>query len=105
MAIAALKQILAWDIKRIQATLSVLTDRVAYLAAELGYSVLPAADRSAHMIGIRPRKGISAALPKALNEAKVFVSIRGDSIRIAPHLYNQPEDIDRLFEVLKRTCS
>lgn len=105
MAIAALKQILAWDIKRIQATLSVLTDRVAYLATELDYSVLPAADRSAHMIGIRPRKGISAELPKALKEAKVFVSIRGDSIRIAPHLYNQPEDIDRLFEVLKRTCS
>lgn len=71
------------------------TVRVAYLAAELDYSVLPAADRSAHMIGIRPRKGISAELPKALKEAKVFVSIRGDSIRIAPHLYNQPEDIDR----------
>jgi selenocysteine lyase/cysteine desulfurase len=55
------------------------------------------------MIGIRPREGISAELPKALREAKVFVSIRGDSIRVAPHLYNRSEDIDLLFEVLRRS--
>jgi selenocysteine lyase/cysteine desulfurase len=80
-----------------------MTERVAELAAESDYSVLPAADRCAHMIGIRPRGGISAEVPKALREAKVFVSIRGDSIRVAPHLYNRSEDIDLLFEVLRRS--
>jgi selenocysteine lyase/cysteine desulfurase len=103
MAIAALKQVLAWGVGRIQATLSVLTERAAYLAGELDYAVLPPADRSSHMIGIRPRRAIPVDLPKSLKEAGVFVSIRGDSIRIAPHLYNEPQDIDRLFEVLRRT--
>jgi len=46
---------------------------------------------------------IPAGLSKALIDARVFVSIRGDSIRVAPHLYNEPKDIDRLFEVLRRT--
>jgi selenocysteine lyase/cysteine desulfurase len=105
MAIVALKQILAWGVVRIEAALSALTERVAQLATESNYSVLPAADRSAHMIGIRPRRGISAELPKALKEANVFVSIRGDSIRVAPHLYNEGKDIDLLFEVLRRTCA
>jgi selenocysteine lyase/cysteine desulfurase len=105
MAIAALKQILAWGVGRIQATLSVLTERVAQLAAEFNYSILPAADRSAHMIGIRPRKAIPADLARALKEANVFVSIRGDAIRVAPHLYNESKDIDRLFAVLQRVCT
>jgi selenocysteine lyase/cysteine desulfurase len=105
MAIVALKQILAWGVVRIEAALSAMTERVAQLATESNYSVLPAADRSAHLIGIRPRRGISAELPKALKEANVFVSIRGDSIRVAPHLYNEAKDIDLLFEVLRRTCT
>ncbi len=103
MAIAALKQVLAWGVGRIQETLSALTQRIAQLAAELNYSVLPPADRSAHMIGIRPGGAIPAELPKALREANEFVSIRGDSIRVAPHVYNEAKDIDRLFAVMRRT--
>ncbi len=101
MAIAALQQVLAWGVERIQETLSRLTERIADLAAEIDYSVLPQAERSAHMIGIRPPKGIPADLAKNLKEANVFVSIRGDSIRIAPHLYNDTQDLDRLFDVLR----
>ena len=102
MAVAALRQVLAWGVERIQRTLSLLTERAAHSAAESGYSVLPAEDRSAHMIGIRPLKGIPPELPKLLQEANIFVSVRGDSIRIAPHLYNEAKDIDRFFEVLRR---
>ncbi|HWO30490.1 MAG TPA: aminotransferase class V-fold PLP-dependent enzyme, partial [Candidatus Acidoferrum sp.] len=105
MAIAALKQILAWGVGRIEQTLAALTEQVAQLAAESNYSVLPAADRSANMIGIRPPRGIPAELPEALKQANVFVSIRGNSIRIAPHLYNESKDIDLLFEVLRRVSS
>jgi len=89
-------------VKTISATLSVLTERAAQLAAELKFSVLPVADRSSHMIGVRPRSAIFPELPKALKEANVFVSIRGDSIRIAPHVYNEIKDIERLFELLQR---
>ena len=33
--------------------------------------------------------------------ANVFASARGDSIRIAPHLYNTDADVERLFQVLQ----
>jgi selenocysteine lyase/cysteine desulfurase len=103
MAIAGLRQILDWGVQRIEAEISPLTEQIAKMAAESNYSVLPAADRSRHLIGVRFSGGISARLPNALQEAGVYVSIRGDSIRIAPHLYNEPKDIDLLLEVLRRT--
>jgi selenocysteine lyase/cysteine desulfurase len=52
------------------------------------------------MIGLRLPRGIPDGLIKKLAEAKIYVSLRGDAIRVAPHLYNSREDIDRLFEVL-----
>jgi selenocysteine lyase/cysteine desulfurase len=101
MATAALRQILAWGVARIESTLSVLTNDIARRAQGIGYSVLPAAERSPHMIGIRHPQGIPSALPQALRDANIYVSFRGDSIRIAPHLYNDLNDIDRLFKVLR----
>ena len=39
-------------------------------------------------------------LKEALDEHNVFVSLRGDSIRISPHVYNNAEDIDALIAAL-----
>lgn len=101
MAIAALRQILSWNVEQIQAALAELTGKIAQTAAADGYRVLPPDERCGHMIGIRHPNGIPSDLARLLKEAKVFVSIRGDSIRIAPHLYNDLSDVDRLFEVLR----
>jgi selenocysteine lyase/cysteine desulfurase len=102
MAIAALQQVLSWGVERIQRTLSLVTEKIAQVALEIDYAVLPREQRSAHMIGIRPAGGIPAGLPQLLHDANVFVSVRGDSIRIAPYLYNDADDMDRLFEVLRK---
>jgi selenocysteine lyase/cysteine desulfurase len=102
MAIAALKQLLIWSAPRIEQTIGSFTDRIANEATKFGFDVFPPEQRSAHMIGIRRRDGIPSGLPKALSEAQVYVSVRGDSIRIAPHVYTTPADIDRLFDVVRR---
>jgi cysteine desulfurase/selenocysteine lyase len=44
--------------------------------------------------------GASGELHKKLNEAHVFVSLREDALRIAPHLYNTERDIARLISIL-----
>lgn len=103
MAIAALRQVLAWGVTHIHTTLSTLTAEIAQRTREEGYSALTPDQRCGHMIGIRHPGGIPSELAARLNEAKIFVSIRGDSIRIAPHLYNDRNDIDRFFEVLRTT--
>src|SRR5262249_40878655 len=102
MAIAALRQILEWKIENIQQTLSVLTQMIAKEAAKLGCASLSAGERVNHMIGIRLPNGIPAGLGERLAEAKIFVSVRGEAIRIAPHLYNDGIDVEKFFTVLRK---
>jgi selenocysteine lyase/cysteine desulfurase len=101
MAAVALRQILAWGVETIEQSLSRLTDDIAQRAAGAGYEVLPYEQRCRHMIGMRLSAGVPARLPAALAAAGVYVSIRGDCIRIAPHLYNDASDIERLFAVMQ----
>jgi selenocysteine lyase/cysteine desulfurase len=105
IAAAALRQILAWDAQKIAQTLKAKTDRVAQAAAALGFQVAPETVRSPHMIGLTRSQGIPPALPAELAAAQVHVSIRGQSIRVAPHLYNGAADLDRFFTVLERGMS
>jgi selenocysteine lyase/cysteine desulfurase len=102
IAAAALRQILAWDVQRIAQTLKAKTDRVAEVAAALGFQVAPAAARSPHLIGLTHPRGIPQVLPAVLAQAQVYVSIRGQSIRVAPHLYNSAEDLDRFFTAVRK---
>ena len=44
--------------------------------------------------------GLPPELLTRLASRKVFVSVRGSSIRITPHLYNSEADIDRLVAAL-----
>ena len=100
MAIEALRQILNWGVENIQNSLAILTKEIEQKVLKIGGSALPAGKRAAHMIGIRLPNGLPDQLSKRLASENIFVSIRVDSIRVAPHLYNDKADIDRLFEVL-----
>jgi selenocysteine lyase/cysteine desulfurase len=54
------------------------------------------------MIGLRLGTRVPEDLATRLSEEKVFVSVRGESVRVSPHLYNTERDVERLFEVLDR---
>ena len=97
----ALRRILSWGVAAIAETLQARTTAIAERAADLGLAVAPAAHRSPHMLGLRHPRSFPADLPARLAEAKVFASARGDSIRIAPHLYNTDADVEQLFMVLQ----
>lgn len=101
MAIAALGQILDWGVVNIQASLSILTKEIEQRTVELGGSALPLGKRADHMIGVRLPNGLPTQLSKRLLDENIFVSIRGDSLRLAPHLYNDKSDINRFFAVLE----
>jgi selenocysteine lyase/cysteine desulfurase len=100
MAAAALEQILAWGVGSIQQSVSALTSAAERGALEIGAAAVPQKDRVGHMIGIRPRSGLHEQLQTAFSAANIHVSIRGDSIRVAPHVYNAAPDIARLLAVL-----
>jgi selenocysteine lyase/cysteine desulfurase len=102
MATAALQQVLAWDVKWIQDEISKLTSRAENGAVEIGAIPVAGADRVGHVIGIRPRGGVRGELVSALAAANVCVSVRGDAIRVAPHVFNTEGDIDRLVDTIRQ---
>ncbi len=102
VAAEALRQILAWGVDAIAATLQTKTGQIAARAREMGLKTAPAAYRAPHLIGLRLPAPPSPNLPARLAEAGVDVSVRGSAIRVAPHLYNTEEDVDRLFRALQR---
>lgn len=100
---AALEQILTWGVNRIAEALAALTGEIADLARQRGFHVPPADVRAPHLIGISLPGGLPRDLVARLAAEQVYVSVRGDAIRIAPHLYNTSDDAARLFQVLDRS--
>ena len=55
--------------------------------------------RSSHLFGIRPKKNLKKILKK-IRENNIFISLRGDIIRVSPSVYNTKEDVQKLFECI-----
>lgn len=101
MAQAALEQILAWGVGEVAETTRALTSYLADGATGLGLDVAPAHLRGPHLMGIRFPGGLPSGLADRLVAERISVSIRGDSVRVAPHVYNTEADCDRLLAALK----
>jgi selenocysteine lyase/cysteine desulfurase len=101
MAQAALTQLSEWGVAEVAETVAALTSYVADGASGLGLDVAPAHLRGPHLMGLRFPGGLPDGLPARLAEERIHVSVRGDSIRVAPHVYNTEADCDRLLTALK----
>lgn len=97
---AAMDQINAWGVDSVAETLRARTDAIAEGASTVGYESGSPSVRAGHMIGLRRRDGLPADIGDRLARENVYVSIRGDSIRVSPHLHTSDEDVERLLAVL-----
>lgn len=102
MANEALRQVLAWGVDNIAETLKALTARIGDEARGLNIRVVPAERRAGHMIGLDLGPEAPRDLAARLARENVFVSVRGRSLRVSPHLYNTERDVGRLFDSLTR---
>ena len=59
--------------------------------------------RSSHLFGIRPKKNLKKVLEK-IRENNIFISLRGDIIRVSPSVYNTKEDVQKLFECISENA-
>jgi len=100
MANEALRQILAWGVENVAETVGGLTDLVEDRANDLGVEAMPKEKRARHMIGLKLGPDAPENLAARLAAEGIFVSVRGESVRISPHLYNTEEDVERLFSGL-----
>ena len=101
MLAAGLKVILGWTIPEIQTYCRTLTAELTRTLRARGYWIEDDHFRGSHLFGVRPPHTVDVRrLAEHLQERQVAVSVRGNSIRVSPHLYNNPTDTDALLNAL-----
>ncbi len=94
---AALQQLLDWGVPAIQEYCRGLSRQPLEQLREMGVIVEKEAHRSGHLIGLRlGDKFDIERLKTILQRERVFVSLRGSAIRVAPNVYNDAHDFERL---------
>lgn len=100
MMIQALWQINQWKPENIQKYChSISYPTIQKLKAE-GFWVEEDGYRGQHLFGMRFPKGISTEnVKEKMRKKKISVSFRGDSMRVAPNVYNSRKDFEKLLSV------
>lgn len=103
MAIEALKTLNEITPEKIFAHIHGLNEVLVRGLTSLGFEVVPVQRRTGHMIGARGPAGLCVKdLCGRLREKNIFVSVRCNSLRISPHIYNSIQDIEKLLRELQR---
>ncbi|MBW3570873.1 MAG: aminotransferase class V-fold PLP-dependent enzyme, partial [Gemmatimonadetes bacterium] len=96
----SLELLIEADPRRIRAHVLGLLDPLAAWLAGRGVEVAsdPRPERRSGIFAFRPAD--AAGVYAALARAGVGCVLREGAVRLAPHLYNQPEDVERVMDVL-----
>jgi selenocysteine lyase/cysteine desulfurase len=100
MAIAALEQLSSWRVSRVAGALSRVTTTIATETTALGLDPLPDEQRGPHLLGVRLPEEIRSEVVASLAALDCFAAVRGETLRIAPHLHVTDADIERLLRAL-----
>ncbi|MCP4458958.1 MAG: aminotransferase class V-fold PLP-dependent enzyme, partial [Cytophagales bacterium] len=103
MMIEAIKQVLKWTPKGIQEYCDALMSQAIRQAAELGFESEGREFRATHIFGLQLPSTIEPAKAmRIFKERKVSVSLRGQIIRVAPHVYNDEVDVKKFLRAIKQ---
>ena len=103
MQTAGLRLLLDWGVARVQEYCRRLTRPLTREASALGMSVEDEEWRASHLFGLRlPEEARPEELAAHLKREDVVVSVRGDALRVSPHLYNDADDVEALLAVLRQ---
>jgi len=94
----AIGQLLDWGVSDVAETLGAMTGRIEARLRER--DVIARHDRAPHFLSVRFPGGLPEGVEERLASADVHVSLRGEWMRITPHLYNDEADAERLFSAL-----
>jgi selenocysteine lyase/cysteine desulfurase len=101
MLLNAIGQINRWGTANIQEYCRSITEPAIDTLREKGFLVEELPYRSSHLFGVRHSKGLDPeTLKEKLNKFKVNVSVRGNAIRVSPHVYNDQQDLSKLVKIL-----
>jgi selenocysteine lyase/cysteine desulfurase len=98
---ASLNQILAWTPEAIQNYSKALNRPLLDFIERIGGHVEPELFLAQHLLAPQLPKGINSdRLKKELEKNQIFVSTRGEYLRISINVFNDHKDIDALMHVI-----
>jgi selenocysteine lyase/cysteine desulfurase len=101
MLLRALTQLNRWTPARVQEYCEHITADAVGKLIEHGYWIEKNGHRASHLFGVRlsnPEK--LPAIKEALLKKKIYVSFRGDAMRVSPNVYNDAMDMHKFVKVL-----
>lgn len=99
---ASVELILGWGVDRIEATLANRSRLLADALEERGLKVGAEAERGPHYLGALLPDTAPPDLTQRLRAEHIYVSKRGNRLRITPHLFTTDEDLTRFLGALTR---
>jgi len=100
-AVESLQVIDDWGIASISQFLAKTNQKIEKILAAQGVETIPELMRAPHFQSARLQGVETAALAAKLNKDGVYVSQRGDRLRIAPHVYTDEKDLQRFADSLR----
>ncbi len=98
---AVLTALLTWGTAPIADYCTRLTNQAALMLNELGFWTEDPAWRSPHLLGVRLPAGLDMdQVKQTLADHRISVSVRGNSIRVSTHVWNDEADIRALVAAL-----
>ena len=96
MAVAALEQLDEWTVTDVARRLGRVTATIATQLAGLGLSTPADGERGPHLLGVALPEPIRTSVVPTMAAANCFAAVRGESLRIAPHLHVTDRDVATL---------
>jgi len=100
MLLEGLKQLNDWRPERIQAYCKSIVHEPIKLLKDEGFWIEDEALRTDHLFGIRHQSMPIDSIKQVFAEKNIFVSYRGDAIRVAPYVHNSVNDLNVLASTL-----
>ena len=100
MLTRSIKQLNQWGVANAQEYIKSISQPAIESLKEKGYWIEDDGFRGGHLFGIRMLKHEPHKIRDVLNRNNIFVSIRGDAIRVAPNIYNDSKDMAKLVKAL-----
>jgi len=103
MLLESLRLVLEWGPEQVASHVARISAPLLEWARKAGWGVEEDSWRAPHLFGLRlPAGAEPRAVQEALAARNVAISVRGDALRVSPHLYNDEHDLEVLQEVLAK---
>lgn len=103
MLLKAIQQLNNWGIDRIQEYCTSIGEESILKLQEKGFVIEDKEWRGSHLFGVRlPQQMELEKVKASLLRHNVYVSVRGNALRVAPNIYNTEADLKKLVKALTR---